>query len=495
MKSTKTLAKTDHSLLKFIQKQASIGTWEFDITTKQLDWSEETKHIHEVGLDFIPSIENSILFTKKGYSRDTITALFATCINEHESFDVELQIVTATGKSKWIRAIGKPIIENNDCVKVQGLLQDIDTKTKYALKLASREAQLRTTFDKAVIGLAMVDLEGKWINVNEGLCKTLGYTKDELMDTTFIKITHPEDLNIDRQPILDMISGKIDHFETEKRYIHKKGKTIWALLLSSIIRNNLGKPLHFAVQIKNITQAKKNDIKVNQLLENAEDQNRRLLNFAHIVSHNLRSHYSNLDMLLDIIKIDLPETTKNELFPLVEEAVSNLGETIENLNEVAAINIKKDISFIPINLLDNFNNALKSITALILDSKTEVSASINPDLYVKGIPAYLDSIILNFLTNAIKYRKINEIAKIELEAFVQDDDVVLKIKDYGRGIDLEKHGKKMFGMYKTFHNHEDSRGLGLFITKNQIEAIGGRIEVESEVNIGTTFYIHFKKHE
>ncbi|MDC0007163.1 ATP-binding protein [Winogradskyella sp.] len=103
--------------------------------------------------------------------------------------------------------------------------------------------------------------------------------------------------------------------------------------------------------------------------------------------------------------------------------------------------------------------------------------------------------MLNFLTNAIKYKKPNEPAKVEIIATKKGHCIEMRIKDHGLGIDLEKHGDKLFGMYKTFHKHKDARGLGLFITKNQIEAIGGKIEVESAINVGTTFIIKFKNYE
>ncbi|MGB3606865.1 MAG: PAS domain S-box protein [Psychroserpens sp.] len=460
-----------------------------------MNWSDETRNIHEVPEDYIPCVETGILFYKEAYSRTTITQLFQLCLDNHEKFDVELQIVTANGNEKWVRSIGVPIVEDGHCKIVKGLFQDIDEKTRVSKALVFKEQQLRKTFDHALVGMATLDLRGKWIDVNNSLCNLSGYTKLEFQNFNYKEITHPEDLEVGDKAIIDMIDGKIDHFQTEIRYIHKNRSVIWALLSTSIIRNEHGKPMHFVAQINDLTERKLNIKKVNNLLATTEDQNKRLLNFAHIVSHNLRSHYSNLDMLLDIVKMDLPETTENEIFPLIKDAVSHLGETVENLNEVAAINIKNDVSIVAANLLENCHKALASISALIIDTKTNVSINIDTSLNVKVLPAYLDSILLNFLTNAIKYKKINDIATIELSAETKHDEIILKIKNYGRGIDLERHGKKLFGMYKTFHKHEDSRGLGLFITKNQVEALGGKIEVESEVNVGTTFYIYLKKHE
>ena len=99
---------------------------------------------------------------------------------------------------------------------------------------------------------------------------------------------------------------------------------------------------------------------------------------------------------------------------------------------------------------------------------------------------------INFLTNAIKYRSDERLPEIKITATVEDQYVVLKIIDNGMGIDLKKYGKKLFHMYKTFHSNKDAIGLGLFITKNHIESMGGKVEVKSEVGKGSEFSIYLK---
>jgi len=112
---------------------------------------------------------------------------------------------------------------------------------------------------------------------------------------------------------------------------------------------------------------------------------------------------------------------------------------------------------------------------------------------ILGIQAYVDSVLLNLLTNAIKYSDSKkQKSTIRIKTEVTSEYVHVSFIDNGLGIDLEKHGRKMFGMYKTFHEHKDSRGIGLFMIKNQIEAIGGKIEVESTEGIGSTFTASFK---
>ncbi|WP_370476979.1 ATP-binding protein [Tamlana flava] len=112
---------------------------------------------------------------------------------------------------------------------------------------------------------------------------------------------------------------------------------------------------------------------------------------------------------------------------------------------------------------------------------------------VKGIPAYLDSIILNFLRNAIKYGSDIRKPEIKLSTHKENEYVVLKIVDNGKGIDMEKYVKNLFQMYKTLHSNKDAIVIGLFITKNHIESLGVKVEVQSQVEVGTKFSTYFKR--
>ena len=110
-----------------------------------------------------------------------------------------------------------------------------------------------------------------------------------------------------------------------------------------------------------------------------------------------------------------------------------------------------------------------------------------------SVPAYLESIILNLMTNAVKYGHPMRAPKITIEASKEGNGIVLSVTDNGLGIDLDRYGDKIFGMYKTFHNNKDARGLGLYIIKNQIEAMDGYITVESSVNKGSVFKVFFNE--
>ncbi|QIE59473.1 PAS domain S-box protein [Rasiella rasia] len=482
-------------LLRKTNEAASIGTWEVDLVANEISWSDVTKQIHEVAPNYKPELATGINFYKEGLHRTKITELFETCVAKGRGFDDEFLIETNTGKEKWVRSIGIAVMEKGVCTKVYGVFQDIDDKTRALERLAKAEEKFRQTFDFAGVGLAMVGMDTNWIRVNQSLCAMLGYTMEEFLQLTYLDFTHPDDLEADKVLFSQALEGNIGDYKTEKRYLHKNGKVIWTILTVSLVRDENGEPLHFLSQVNNISKIKRAENKVKELLEITKDQNDRLLNFAHIVSHNLRSHSGNLEMLLGLIKMDNPEISELELFPLLESAVSQLGETVHNLNEVAVLNTKTELNLENLNLSDYVNKAIANINTLVLDNSVKLENRVDSAIMVSAIPAYLDSIILNFLTNAIKYQSNERIPEIVVEAIKEKNFIKMSIKDNGLGIDLDAHGKKLFGMYKTFHKHEDSRGLGLFITRNQIEAMGGKVDVASEVNRGTTFFIYLLNEE
>ncbi|SFU49559.1 PAS domain S-box-containing protein [Pustulibacterium marinum] len=481
------------TLLEETNKAAKIGSWELNLIEETVYWNTVTKEIHETPSSFSPTFEKAFSFFSKEEDKKKLTIAFNKAREEGSSIDEDVILKTEQGKEKWVRVIGTPFFEAGRCYKIHGLLQDIDQTTRSHIKLQHQEELFRTTFENASIGMALVGLNGEWLKVNSSLCGMLGYTEEELYATNFQKLTHHEDVKKDLKLAYELLDGINDSYETEKRYYHKNGNSVWASISVSLIRNTEGTPLHFISQITDITQKKLAAEKVESLLNVTTDQNKRLLNFAHIVSHNLRSHSGNLAMLMDLMKVEHPEFQENEFIPLLHQAVDNLSETIQHLNEVVLVHTqnRKDIQYL--NLRSYIEKAISSINGNILDTKTTIINSTDTHIEISYIPAYLDSVLLNLLSNAIKYKKPNVPPIIEISSKDSENFHILSIKDNGLGIDLKAHSHKIFGMYKTFHSHEDARGVGLFLTKNQVEAMDGKITVESEVGEGSTFKVFFKK--
>lgn len=485
----KELLKNEDIIIEYLQDAAKIGTWEYDAINQKVTWGQITTKIHERPLNYQPTLEEGILYYKEGLSRDTITRVFNNALELGEKFDEELEIITAKNNTRWIRTIGVPVFKDGKCVRVYGLFQDIHEKNMAIEEKLIKQQQFKSTFDHSAIGMAIVGMDGSWIQVNNSLLKILGYTRKELLQMSFQEITHPQDLNKDLKLLTSTIEGKRATYQMEKRYFHKNGSIIWALLSVSLVRNEDGKPLHFISQIVNISEAKESEKNTNKLLEISQDQNTRLLNFANIVSHNLRSHGGNLKMLLDIIETDKPELAQDEMFPMLQSAVTTLNETIGHLNDAALLKIKTVESLKPVNIYNTVTKEIASINAWAHKTNATIINTIKKDLHVMGVPAYIDSLFFNLLSNAIKYRDPERDPIITISAKRKNKEVEICVEDNGLGIDIELHKDRLFGMYKTFHKRKDARGIGLYITKNQVEAMNGTIKVESTVGKGTKFLI------
>jgi hypothetical protein len=241
-----------------------------------------------------------------------------------------------------------------------------------------------------------------------------------------------------------------------------------------------------------VTALKEKENELTNILEITKEQNERLKNFAYIVSHNLRSHSNKFEILLSLFFSKHPEFENNEFLSNLNKVSKDLKETIFDLNEIVSINTTFQENLKPINLSIAVNKSISNLVLLSKSSETSIENKIEDNLLVQGIQSYVDSILFNILTNGIKYRSTERDSIVTISSEKTKEYISLTVADNGIGIDLKKYGAKLFGLYNTFHGNKDAKGLGLFITRNHIEAIGGKIEVQSEVGQGTTFKIFFK---
>ncbi|MCX6337949.1 MAG: HAMP domain-containing sensor histidine kinase [Bacteroidetes bacterium] len=230
--------------------------------------------------------------------------------------------------------------------------------------------------------------------------------------------------------------------------------------------------------------------RLNNSLKLVTEQNKRLINFSYIVSHNLRSHTSNIKTIIDLLQVTNDQTERLELLTHLKTVSDSLDNTLHNLNEVVAIQTVKVLNIETINVFNYIEKEIAVLSKEIELKKASIINKVSNDVLINYNPAYFESIIFNFLSNAIKYSSSERQPVIILEIEFIQNRTVLSISDNGLGIDLEKNADKLFGLNKTFHGNKDAKGIGLFISKNQIEAMDGKIEVESTLNIGTTFKIH-----
>ena len=258
---------------------------------------------------------------------------------------------------------------------------------------------------------------------------------------------------------------------------------------------NNGEVIGFFVDATDVTVLKLLEENLVIANEKLDKQNQQLLNFSNIVSHNLKSYANNLSAVLNHIDIAETEDEKTLMFGFLKKISVGFSSTVNNLNQIVKSQNQIKVESVQINLHDYVDKVIEILLTEIESTKTKILNEVNPEVVIFANPAYTESILFNLISNAIKYRHedIPPVIMISSEAFL--DRIVVKIKDNGKGIDLGKYGDDLFGIYKTFHGNPDAEGVGLYIIKYQIEIMGGLIDIESEVNHGTTFSITFKHKE
>ena len=397
------------------------------------------------------------------------------------------------GSTVWVLAVGRVVEWDKDGqpIRMIGCHVDITRQKEVEEELKISEKQFKGAFENSSIGMALVSLDGRWMRVNKQLAELLGYTEDEMHQTTFQQLTHPDDLDLDLNLLYEVLDGKRNHYQIEKRYYHKKGGVIWGQLNVSLVNDSQGKPLHFVSQIQVITKRKLAQKNLEALTEKLTLRNQKLGDFAHIASHNLRAPVSNLTTLVNMYKKVENIEEKDLVFSNFKKVVNHLSSTLSDLINSLKIQgdfdqIRQDVYFEEV-----LTKTREILTAQIEETGTEINFDFSAAPKIKFHIPYLESIFLNLVTNAIKYRSPDRSPVINLKSENSKGGVFLKISDNGLGINLKRHGHKIFGLHKTFHRHKEAKGVGLFMTKAQVDAMGGHISVESTEGEGTTFTIHF----
>lgn len=480
-------------LLNQQSELSKTGIWEYDLQKQTVYWCPLTKAIHEVALDYRPDINTAIDFYKQGYSRNAISMAVFEATDKGKPWSLKLQVITAKGNEKWVMAAGKPIFEKGKIARIMGTFQDIneqiisETKTKEDAKL------LKTLIDHLPLNVFIKDRESRKILVNKSECNFLGVTDaNDLLGKTDFELYPDEIAKISRDEDLSVMETLTPILSKETLNIKNDGTETVFLSSKIPLLDEHGHATGLVGISLDITNLKQKEQELRNLINVTSLQNKKLINFAHIVSHNLRSHSANFSMLLDFLITEKNEEEKDKIVAMLTQASDNLLETLENLNEVVTLSTNKEAKKEKVNLGSKISEIQQNLSNIIQNNKLNILNEVAHDININIVPAYLDSILMNFITNGVKYKHPDREPTLRFSTKKTGEYTLLYIEDNGIGIDLEKYGSKLFGMYKTFHTNKDARGIGLYITKNQVEAMHGKIEVESKIGEGTKFKVFFK---
>ena len=417
-------------------------------------------------------------------------------------------LIAIDGTERPIADSGAPIFNDEGTITGVVLVFRDQTGERAAQRaLLKSEERFRLTFEQAAVGIAHTDPDGSFLRVNKKLCDIVGYSKEELLRSTFQDITYPEDLATDYEYVQQLLKGTINHYSMQKRYLTKDGSTIWVNLTVALVRKSSGLPDYSISVVEDITETKKTEREHENLREQLAQAQK--MESIGLLAGGVAHDYNNmLTVITGYAGLALQYTTEGE--PLYEDLMEILKashRSIDITRQLLAFARKQTIS--P-EVLD-FNSTVEGMFNMLrrlIGEDIDLAWRPGDNLWnVYMDPSQVDQILANLCVNARD--AIGGVGKITIETgniafdeaycfdhigFTPGEFVLLAVSDDGCGMnkDTMDHIFEPFFTTKTVGH---GTGLGLATVYGIIKQNEGFINVYSELGKGSTFRIYFSRYE
>ncbi|MBP6180629.1 PAS domain S-box protein [Flavobacterium sp.] len=496
LKNTNDEIKESNEKYDIVAKATSDTIWDWKIQEDNLSWNKGIESVFGYTEDQVG--DSSTWWFDKIHPEDSIKMsikLYSFIEQKTEKWQDQYRFRCADNSYKYVLDRGFLLKdEDGKAIRMIGAIQDITKQKEEEQRLKLLETVITQSKDSIIITEANSNNNAipKIIYVNPAFSIMSGYKSDEVIGKTPNLFKGP---NSDKQEYKKLITALKNKEECLIETIsYKKTKEEYWVRFSMIpIYNSENELSHWISIQRDVSIEKKQEKEKEQLIRELTQNNKDLKQFSYITSHNLRAPLSNLTGLLNLMEdIPIENQELEEILSGFNKSTHLLNDTINDLVKVIIIKDNPSIQKEAVFLNEIFENVFNQLSFQIELYNPIIKLNFEKVSVLNTNKAYIESIMLNLLTNAIKYRSENRKLKITINANEVDDIVYLTFKDNGIGIDLERNRDKVFGLYQRFHNYPDSKGLGLYLVKSQIETMGGNITIESEVNKGTTFTLTFK---
>ena len=369
---------------------------------------------------------------------------------------------------------------------------------------AEHDARFRLAMASAGIGMAIVSLDGEWVDVNPALCRMFGYPADALIGRRVHALSHPDDLPLTRQLFERLRGGEVEAVDAEKRYVRSDGATIEVLLNTALMRDTDGTPLYFISQFRDVTAqraAERGLRELNDTLEHrvrertaeVEAAHRRLEAFAYGVSHDLRAPLRTIDGFAAQLERQAGEALDaagREHLARIRNAGARMGGLIDSLLELARIGrtelrpARVDVSMLA-----------EWAAAELQEAHPERPARVRvqPGLETMGDERLLKALLTQLLRNAWQFSATRERVEIEVEGGREAHGLRFVVRDHGIGFDMAYAGK-LFEPFQRLHGSEQGagNGIGLTIAQQIASRHGGTIRAEAQPELGASFHVELR---
>ena len=350
-----------------------------------------------------------------------------------------------------------------------------------------------SVFDTMIEGVQVIDYDWRYFYVNDSVARHGLSTKQALLGHTMMEkypgIENTEVFKTFKQCMIKRVSC-----EVFTEFVFPDGSVGWFELSVQPV------PEGILILSSDITQLKRTEAELKQklfertqMLAQITKQKRQLEEFCQIIAHNLRAPLSNLLLLSDMVKESESTEEKLHFMEIQKPVVDSLHKTFEELVDATQVRMDYTVKRHVLALEKYTRSALKSLKQEIKNAKAVVTYDFSEVPTISYAKKYIESILFNLISNAIKFSSPDKTAKIHIRSYKKEGWLCLEVKDNGLGIDMKKHKHDLFKLHKTFHNHSNTKGFGLFLTKTQVETLGGEINAKSKINTGSTFTVKLYK--
>ena len=496
LKVTNIEIKESNERYDIVAKATSDTIWDWKIEDDSIIWNKGIYGVFGYQKEDVGS--TSKWWFDRIHPEDSLkmsVKLYSFLEQKTEKWQDEYRFQCADGSYKYVFDRGFLVKDaNGKPLRMIGAIQDVTKQKEEEQRLRLLETVI--TQSKDAVMITDIDTSKNVIPniifVNSAFTDMTGYPADEVIGKSL------EILFGKKSDILEFDKLRTAVQEYKECFVEtisykKSGEEFWINFSMIPVTDKEGEHSHWISIQRDVTVEKEREKEREQLIRELTQNNKDLKQFSYITSHNLRAPLSNLTGLLNLIEeIPIEDSELKEIINGFSKSTHLLNETINDLVKVIIIKDNPSVQKEKLFIKDVFENVFNQLSFLISSNKPILKINLEVETIFDINKSYLESIFLNLLTNAINYREPSRQLRITIATKVEDNNLFMTFKDNGIGIDLEKNNDKIFGLYQRFHNYPESKGLGLYLVKSQVESMGGTISVDSIVGKGTTFTIVFK---
>ena len=422
---------------------------------------------------------------------------------EIKNFTMEKRYIKPDGSYVWVNLTVTPVtvkdIKNpihlamveditsnkNNEEKIRNYQTHLEDEIhKRTLELENSLRRFKSYFELPLIGVALTSPQKGWIEVNQKLIELLGYSRKDLFSKDWAQLTHPDDLPNDVAKFEDVLSGKIEGYSLNKRFIKKDNTVIFTELSVQCVRKLNGDVDYFVALINDITERVQAERKVKETQEQLihSEKLSTLGRFAGSVAHEFNNPLFGLISLVEQLGDQLGDKERKKFSKLAQKECWRMAGMIKNLQSFYQ---PSEENFTPVSINTLIEETLLIAGKTLKEKGIEVKKDYTTNTYTfDAIEDQIKQVILNVIQNAIDSIKTNNHGKITLTLTQRIDDFVLKINDTGTGIEKENM-KMIFDPFFSTKGREGT-GLGLSVSYGIIKKHGGDITIDSQLGIGST---------